>query len=263
MQFYNDYSEKEKKYFRWAVAIFVVGAVCASFAAAFSYVADAKEKLHARTGSFQISATGEGKIAAKPDIAVLSAGVVSERKTVKDAQKENTDASNAVKSFLMSAGVLEKDIKSTNYSIYPQYFYPENRKPEIIGYQVRNTIEVKIRDLTKVDDILGGVVESGANEVGSVSFTIEDPNKLKEQARKLAIQMAMEKAKVLSRDLGVRLKRIVGFTENEGGFPPPIMYAADGLGRGGMMKESAGPELSPGEQEITVTVTVTYDFSSR
>lgn len=238
----------------------VVGgsAVLALLALTVSYAADAKEKIYSHANASQISVTGEGKVAAKPDIATLSATIVTEKPTVSEAQAKNTESSNAVADFLNASGIDPKDIKTTNYSIYPQYFYATNKKPEITGYQVRNTVEIKIRDLSKVDDILGGVVEHGANEISQVAFTIEDKNKLKEEARKLAIEMAKKKADVLSGDLGVRLKKIIGFSESDGGYPPPIFYGKAetlSVGYGG-----GGPDLQGGEQEITVTVTVTYEL---
>lgn len=260
MEFYKDFSEKGKTYFRYGMMIMALGAIAALFALAFSYIADAKEKLWFRINTSQISITGEGKVAAKPDVAILTATILTERPTVSQAQSQNTESSNAVAEFLSKEGVQAKDIKTITYSIYPQYFYAQNKKPEITGYQVRNTLEIKIRDLAKVDDIVGGVVQNGANEIGGVSFTIENPNKLKEEARKLAIAMAKEKAEVLSKDLGVRLKRIIGFSENDAGIPPPIYYGkaqefnvAGGYGGG-------GPELQQGEQEVKVFVTVTYEL---
>lgn len=259
MQFYNEYSDIQKKYIRWGMLAVLVGAIIAVFGAAYSYIAEGKAKLHAEYTS-QIAVTGEGKISAKPDIALLNASVVTEKPTVSDAQAKNTEGYNAVVKFLGAVGVDAQDIKTVNYSIYPQYFYPSNRKPEITGYQVRNALEIKIRDLSKVDEILGGIVENGANEIGNVSFTIENPAALKEQARKRAIEMAREKAAVLSKDLGVRFSRLVGFSESEGGVvPPPVFYSEAAYGKGG----GGGPELSQGEQEIKIVVTLTYEFSSR
>ncbi len=262
MQFYNDYSEMGKKYFRRVAIVLLVGLVCVSFAIAFSYFVDAKKTLKSREGSFQISVSGEGKIAAKPDIATLNATIITTRATVSQAQAENTTSSAKVSKFLRETSIDSKDIKTINYSIHPQYFYPENRKPEITGYQIRNSMEIKIRDLSMVDDVLGGLVENGANEIGNVVFVIENPNKLKEEARELAIVSAKEKAKVLSKSLKVRLGRIIGFSENDGGFPPPIFYRAEAFSKGTDGVLSAGPELSGGEQEINISVTITYDFAS-
>ena len=260
MQFYNDYTDKQKKYFRLGFGLVLIGLILALFSLAASYFADAREKSHDISNATQIAVNGEGKVSAKPDIAMLNVSVVTERATVSDAQKENTASYTKIVEFLKKVGINEKDVKTTNYSIYPQYYYPENRKPQISGYQVRNTLEIKIRDLSKVDDVLGGVVSSGANEVGNVSFTIENPDALRQEARQAAIREAKEKAVELSKDLGVHLKRIVRFDESDnGGTPPPIFYdkaASYGTGAG-------GPELSQGEQEIKVSVTITYEFWSR
>lgn len=254
---YNDFSPRQKQFIRYGTLIFFIGAIGAVFAAGYAYIADGKAAFRSQYTS-EIVVSGEGKVAAKPDIAILNATVVTERPTVSTAQAENARSYNAVVQFLKESGVEERDIKTTGYSIYPQYFYPPNRKPEITGYQIRNTLEVKIRNLANVDDILGGIIEHGVNEIGAVSFTIEDPNALKEEARRLAIEMAREKARVLSKDLGVRLSRLVGFSETEQGVVPPPIFRAEAGGFGG-----GGPDLSQGEQEIKVFVTLTYEFKSR
>lgn len=260
MHMYNEYSDFQKKCVRYGGLLFFGGAIIAVFGLAYSYIVESKTKFHAEYAS-QVVVIGEGTVSAKPDIALLNAAIVTEKSTVSEAQEKNTESYNAVARFLGNSGVEAKDIKTINYSIHPQYFYPSNRKPEITGYQVRNALEIKIRDLSKVDEILGGIVESGANEIGNVSFTIEDPAVLKEQARKLAIEMARKKAAALAKDLGVRFSRLVGFSENEGGgTPPPIFYAEAAYGKGG---SGGGPTLSEGEQEIKVFVTLTYEFTER
>ncbi len=258
MQFYNDFSDAGKRYFRVAMAVLAVGAILAVFALAASYILNARTAARS-VSQTQISVTGEGKVSARPDIAVLNATIMTENATVSEAQAQNTRSSDAVMKFLKEQGVEDKDVKTTNYSIYPQYFYPQYAKPSITGYQVRNMLEIKIRDLSKVDKILGGVVTNGANEIGNVAFTIENPDKLKEEARQKAIENAKAKAKVLAKDLGVRISKIVGFSESSNGGVPPIFYAEAAYGKGG----GGGPDLAQGEQEIKIFVTVTYEFKSR
>ncbi|MBI4225008.1 MAG: SIMPL domain-containing protein [Candidatus Sungbacteria bacterium] len=222
----------------------------------------------------QIAVSGEGKTTVKPDIAVFTAGVVAQAAKVKDAQTENTKKSNAIIEFLKKSGVDEKDIKTTEYSIYPQYqsSYPPPcvfpgpcpmttvRPPEIVSYQVRQTIEVKVRDLGKVDDLLDGVVSAGANEVGSITFKMDDPEAARVAARKEAIDKAKAKAQVLADDLGIRLKRIVSYNEEGSGYPiyPMAMEYAKSSGLGG--GAAPAPQVQPGEQEVTANVTIVYEF---
>lgn len=223
----------------------------------------------------QLSVAGEGKTRVKPDIALFTAGVVTQAAKVKDAQAENTRKSNAIIEFLKKSGVEEKDIKTTHYNVYPQYSYPppmppcpppgpcaisEIRPPKISFYQVNQTIEVKVRDLGKVDDLLAGVVAVGSNEVESITFKVDDPEAARAVARKNAIDNAKAKAKALADDLGVRLKRIVSYSDESGGYPPPY-YDTRGLAEAKDMTAAApGPQVQPGEQEITANVTIVYEF---
>ncbi len=200
-----------------------------------------------------ISITGEGKVVVKPDIATVSIGVVKSEKDVAKAQTEAAATLNKIIEFLKTKGVADSDIKTTNYGIGPRYDY-KGTSPRIIGYEVRENLEIKIRDLEKSGEILS-VGSLGANDVGSLRFTVDDLNKVKEAARNLAIKDAREKAKNLSENLGVRFGKVIAFYESNGGIQP--MYLEDkssGIG--------AGPVSVPvpiGQNEIKVQVTLTYE----
>jgi len=203
-----------------------------------------------------IAISAEGKVTALPDIAAISIGVMTEKKTVAEAQKENTAKMDAIIAKVKEIGVAPEDIKTTTYSIYPQYDWIANRQVER-GFQVSQSIDVKVRDLTKIGDILAAAGELGANQVGGVNFTIDDPEELRQQARLEALENAKGKAQELADAAGVRLGRIVGFSEDPGYVPPPVFYdrAADGFGAGG-----ASPKIEPGSQEVAVNVTVIYEI---
>lgn len=222
----------------------------------------------------QLAVAGEGKTTVKPDVAVFTASVVTQAAKVKDAQAENARKSNAIIDFLKKSGVEEKDIKTTEYNIYPQYSssYPPLpcvfpgpcpvttvRPPEITSYQVRQTIQIKVRDLAKADDLLSGVVSAGTNEVGSLTFKVDDPEVARAAARKKAIDNAMVKAQTLADDLGVRLKKIVAYTDESANYPQP--YMVNGLeARMDASPAAPGPQVQPGEQEVTANVTIVYEF---
>ena len=204
-----------------------------------------------------IAISAEGKVTALPDIASISVGVMTEKKTVAEAQKENTAKMNAIVAKIKEFGVAAEDIKTTNYSIYPQYDWIDNRQVER-GFQVSQNVEVKVRDLSKIGDILSAVGELGANQVGGVTFTIDEPEELRQQARLKGLEAAKAKAQALAEAAGVKLGKVVGFSENEGYVPSPMFYAKDaamGLGGG-----SATPSIESGSQDVIVNVTVLYEI---
>jgi uncharacterized protein len=204
----------------------------------------------------QISFAGEGKVYTKPDIAFVDVSVVTQGVQIKDVQDANTKKMNKVITFLKDSGIDEKDIKTTNYNLYPQYTYENNKIPQIMGYQINQTLSIKIRNLDKVGTILEGGVNVGINQVNSLYFGFENDEQLKEQARKIAIDDAKKKAEKLASQLGVKLIKITGFSDNTVGYPVPMYDAkAYGLGGGG-----GTPNIQTGQNEIIVDVTITYEI---
>jgi uncharacterized protein len=207
-----------------------------------------------------VTVTGTGKVSAAPDVAVADLAITVERATADEAQKEANQRSNAVVDYLKQAGVDEDDIRTSSYNIFPQYDYIEGRT-RIRGYQLTQTLEVKIRDLDKANTILDGVVSAGVNQVNNFRFEIDDPDELKAEARKKAIEDARAKAEQLEDDLGLNLGRVVSFSEDTGGFPPPYFgREAIGIGMGGDTKAVPAPAIPTGQNEVTVTVSITYQI---
>ncbi len=203
-----------------------------------------------------ISISAEGKVTALPDIATISVGVQTENKSVSSAQKENTTKMNAIIEKVKSFGLTAEDIKTSNYSIYPQYDYVNGRQVER-GYMVTQNIDVKVRSLDKIGEILSAVGSLGANQVGGVAFTIDEPEELRQQARIKALEAAKKKAQALADAAGVKLGKVVGFSENEEYAPAPAYYAKDaGLGMGG----DGTPSIQSGSQDVVVDVTVLYEI---
>ncbi|KKS25037.1 MAG: hypothetical protein UU83_C0011G0001, partial [Candidatus Jorgensenbacteria bacterium GW2011_GWF2_41_8] len=198
-----------------------------------------------------------GKVVSKADIAAVYLSIVTESATSKSAQDDNSKKSKAVVEFLKKQKIEDKDIKTVSYNIYPQYTYPRYDKPVISGYQVNQTMTIKIRNLDEVSAILDGVVSAGANQINSLSFEIDEPEKLKAEARKMAIADAKKKARELEKELGIDLGKIINFSENTGGFPTPVYLEAKGdMGGGG----DSGPSVPSGENEISVNVYLTYQI---
>lgn len=208
---------------------------------------------------YTITISGEGEVTATPDIAEVTLGVQTEKRDVAQAQAENTEQMNKIIEGLKGVGIDKDDIKTTNYNIYPNYDYSSESGRRLLGYVVSQNVRVKIRDLEKISDVLSFAAESGANNVSGLSFTIDEPEDLRQQAREEALLNAKEKAESLAKIAGVKLGRLVSFHENSYG--GDVYYAksfaldeAVGLGGGG-----AAPSIEPGSQDILVNVTVTYE----
>ncbi len=203
------------------------------------------------------SATGTGKATAVPNTALLYLGVTKTSPTVLDAQNQvNTIANNLV-SDLKSLGVEEKNIKTTNYSVSPDYDYSQG-KQTAKGYTVTQSMEVRIKPIEKANSAIDAATKNGANMVGSITFILDDETKkeLQNKARKDAVKDAKEKAESLANAAGLRLGRIIDVQEN-GGYQPfteRIMMAAPGGG-----ETDTKTELNPGENTIETTVTLSYE----
>ena len=222
------------------------------------FLVSINQKLNTAMTTNTVSFSGEGKVLAKPDVAVVDFSIVTEAVTSKAAQDVNSEKSNKVTDFLKKQKIDDKDIKTTSYNIYPQYEYPRGGIPRIRGYQVSQTIEVKVRNLDNVSSILDGVVTAGANQVSNLDFKIDNPEKLKAEARGKAIEDAKNKAKELKNQLDIKLGRIINFSEGVVGYPVP-MYESVMLGKGGGVG-GGGPSVPSGENEITINITITYQI---
>lgn len=206
---------------------------------------------------YTVSIEGTGKISATPDVAQVGLGVTTEGKSVKIAQDENTKKVNDIIKAVKELGVKSEDLQTSNYSIYPKYSYDrESGVSNIVGFTVSQSLSVKVRDLDKVGVILGKAGELGANQVGGVQFTIDDPQNLKDQARAKAIDNAKRKADELFKTLGVSVGRIVSFSEYSGGDIYPLKAYAEGFGVGG----SPAPDIQAGSEEIQVNVSITFEI---
>lgn len=213
------------------------------------------------TANQTVTMSGEGIISAKPTIAVVQAGLETTAKTVQEAVSVNTEKMNMFLSQLPSLGVQERDRKTISYSIQPKYEYPQNERgfpapPVLVAYTVFNTVQLKVRNLEKVGEILGSVGTAGLNQVGSFSFNIDDPSVLKAEAMEAALSNAQEKVARFANMTGSRIGSIVSFYEVTEGFPPMPMPASmmNVKGREAAMM----PTVEAGEQEIKAVVNVTY-----
>ncbi len=212
----------------------------------------------------EVSFTGEGKAYAKPDVAVVTLGVHSDAPKSQDAVTKNNEKMNAILRGIKEAGVLDQDIKTTLYSLNPTYgtdtsssMYPyPGVNSKVVGYSLDQQLEVKIRDLTKMNPILDKATSLGATNVGSLQFVVDRPEAVQAEARAQAISKAKMKMKDIVARTGINIGELVGVSEGYSNYPQP-MY---GIGGGGAMKDSASvaPQIQTGQQEVTSTITLTY-----
>src|SRR3990170_3498680 len=169
-----------------------------------------------------ISFEGKGEVSASPDIAAISFSVRESSKTMKAAQAVVTDKVNQSLKFLKDNGVVDKDIKTTNYNSYPKYDYSQMPcaqnycppgKQIMTGFEVSQNIEVKVRNIDDSGKIVEGLALAGVTDMNGPNFAIDKEEEFKNEARALAIKDAKDKARTLAKDLGVRLVRIVSFSE--------------------------------------------------
>lgn len=204
-----------------------------------------------------ISVSGKGEVFVKPDIAKISVSVEKEAVSIIDAQKQATEAINKVVDFLKRTGIEDKDIKTTNYNISSRYDWLENKGRVFRGYTVSQSLEIKIRKIEDTGKILAGVADAGANQVGGVSFVVDKEEDAKQEARQKAISDAKQKAEQLAKDLGVKLVRLVSFSESNGGYVYPLKAYESGMGVGGGEEPPAVPV---GENNIVSNVNLTFEI---
>lgn len=213
-----------------------------------------------------ITVEGTGTAAMVPDTARITFTVMESASEVAAAQESATKRTDAALEALKDMDIEERDIKTVSYNISPKYEYPQpcyggictTSAPRIVGYDVSQTIEVKVRETAKAGDVLAALGGLGVQNVSGPEFVVDDETEVKNEARAEAIEEARAKAKTLAKELNVHLGKVVSFSEMAGSQP---MY---GYGRGGMMMDSAvaqsAPSLPTGENETDITVMITYEI---
>ncbi|MEK7646254.1 MAG: SIMPL domain-containing protein [Patescibacteria group bacterium] len=216
-----------------------------------------------------ISVSGKGEEVSIPDVATFSFGVTETNKQVAVAQEAATKRINAALAALEEAGIAEKDIKTTSYSINPNYEYTQGvctmyscppSKSVLIGYEVSQNIDVKIRDIAKAGEVFSTIGALGVDTVNNLAFSIDDIETVKAKARAKAIADAQTKAKELSKQLGVRIVRITSFYDSSDDMNPYYYGRGGDMMEASAVKNAAAPMIPTGEQEIVSRVTVTYEI---
>lgn len=212
-----------------------------------------------RTDS-ELAVVGEGKVDITPDTASVDLGIiVNDAKTVEEAQTKINTINNAIVAGVQAAGVDKKDVRTSNYSVTPNYNYDKGANT-ITGYNGNVTVTIKVRDTTKLAEVIQQATKGGANQVMGTNYTVDKPEDYREKARQKAIDNAKEQAQKLASQLGIRLGKVVNIVESSGGTGVvPMMYekSAVVMNMGG--SNMPAPDLQPGTQTITSTVTLYFD----
>jgi uncharacterized protein YggE len=212
--------------------------------------------------SSRILVTGQGNVDLAPDMAVLVLTVTREAETARAALDANSAAMNEVLSAMKAEGIKARDLQTSGFSIQPKYIYPpqkssgERQPPHIVGYTVRNSLNVRVRDIGAVGEILDKSVTLGVNEGGNIMFTNDDPSTAITEARIKAVKNALAKAQTLAEAAGVKTGKILEISEQSFS-PRPMPMARAELS---MARSADAVPVAAGENTYKVTVKVSYSI---
>ena len=199
-----------------------------------------------------ISATGE--VTRVPDVAIISAGVVSRSASASGALQDTANRMSQVLGALKRAGVADRDIQTSNVSLNPEYRYPENQSPQLVGYTASNNVTVRFRDIRSSGKILDALVTVGANQINGPTLTVDKPESALDEARAKAVAIGRARAELYAPSLGLRVVRIVSVNESGGyAVPPPVPM---------MMAQArkADTSIEAGQQKLQVNVAMTFEL---
>jgi uncharacterized protein len=208
-----------------------------------------------------ISVTGEAHISAPPDLAQFDAGVTSEAKTAREASDANNAAMGKVLLALKGAGVDEKDYQTSRLSLQPEYSQPQfssgkpGAPPTVIGYRTSNRVTIRLRDVTKVANVIDTLVTAGANDIGGISFVVSQASKLLDDAREQAMADARRKAEIYAKAAGVTLGAPLNISEE--GAPQPLFRT-----RMAAPMAAASTPIAHGEETLSIAISVTWSIKA-
>jgi uncharacterized protein YggE len=204
--------------------------------------------------ALDISASGE--VTRDPDIATISAGVVTQSPTAAAAMADNARRMAAAITALRKAGVADRDIRTATLSLQPQYRYADNQPPVITGYQASNTLSVVFHDITKAGPFLDLLVGQGVNQISGPDFSVEHPEAALDEARTDALKTARARADLYAKAAGLSVKRIVQISETGADMPQPPRPMVYAMAR----MEKAPTQIEPGEQKLGITLQVRFEL---
>jgi uncharacterized protein YggE len=204
----------------------------------------------------RLDVNASGEVTRVPDIAVVTAGVVTRSSTAGAAMQQAAQRMQRVRAALKAAGVDDRDIQTSNISLNPDYVYAEGQPPKITGYSASNQLTVRFRDIAMSGRILDALVDQGANQISGPNLTIDKPEAALDEARAKAVAVGRARAELYARSMGLRVVRVVAVSESGGNYAPPppmpVMMAARG--------ERDSTTIDPGEQKLQVNLAMTFEL---
>ena len=237
----------------------VFGALLVLGTAAFASPAVAQQASITQTiTGTRLDLTATGEVSRIPDIAIISAGVVSRSATASAALQDAANRMDKVVAALKRAGVADRDIQTSNVNLNPEYRYPENQSPQLVGYTATNTLTIRFRDIRSSGKILDALVAEGANQINGPNLPIDKPEPALDEARANAVAIGRARAEAYARSLGLRVVRVVSVSES-GGYavppaPPPMPMM---MARG---ERDSSTAIAPGEQKLQVSLGMTFEL---
>lgn len=231
-------------------------ALCAALTLAFPAVADAQTAAQPMLNGTRLEISVRGEVKRVPDIAVISTGVITQAADAATVMRDNAARMARVLAALKRAGVADKDVTTSAVNLSPQYRYNNNQPPVITGYQANNQVTVRFRDIARSGAILDALVKEGSNEINGPSMIIDKPEAALDEARIAAINAGRARAEVYASAAGMKVKRIVSISENDGMsvVPRPVMTMM------AKSAEAADTVIMPGEQSLGMTVTIIFEL---
>ena len=204
----------------------------------------------------RLDVNASGEVTRVPDVAVISAGVVSRSPTATGALQDSATRMSQVLAALKSAGVADRDIQTSNVSLNPEYRYPQDQSPQLVGYSASNSVTVRFRDIRSSGKILDALVRQGANQISGPNLVVDKPEAALDEARQKAIVTGRARADLYARSLGMRVARVVSISESESfPVPPPVpMYAR------AEMASAQATKIEPGEQKLQVNLAMVFEL---
>jgi uncharacterized protein YggE len=203
--------------------------------------------------------SGEGKVTVTPDLAIITVGIQDQEVTVAEAQAKAAEAMDKVMQALKGQGIDDKDIQTQYFNISQVTRWDNDKQVQIVtGYQVTNTVTVKVHDVNKAGAVIDAVVAAGGDmaRVNGITFTLDDPTSKYNDARDLAIANAKAKAEQMASKAGISLGKVTYITENA--VYNPIYRSLDMAGSGSVPAPAVKTAISGGELDITTTVQIAY-----